>query len=398
MDLGHLTPEELEELAKTALSSNKPLNFGVRMTLHRNVFIVNAEMDTLYQPFILGALSDALLCGIFLMQCGAYIGSRNQDGRLIKALVGFVTTMNLWGTAFAWIWIWDLFVNNFGLYRSFFSTTYLSWFFVINSGTVMGVQAFFGFRAWRLMKSNRVLAAVMVLLAVAACAGGMGAKIIFMRYDSVAYANRLKIPAYICLSCTLVVDLLITGIILQYLMRNRTVNKRTNHLMSQLARVTFESQLPPTLIAIALFCVYTIRNDSFVSVPLVLTQCKLYGISLLHTLNVRESLNGPVEGRSTPEGCAITSGALQQFDLERLTFANPALTTVIGNLPGHTRNGKPIFQELTPSQEHGAKLWHHDIDDEGSRSILTGNQMDDHVTQSKATLIAVNMTIAKASS
>lgn len=42
-------------------------------------------------------------------------------------------------------------------------------------------------------------------------------------------------------------------------MRQRTVSRRTNHLLSRLTRVTFESQLPPTLIAIVLLFIYTIR-------------------------------------------------------------------------------------------------------------------------------------------
>ncbi|CAE6391144.1 unnamed protein product [Rhizoctonia solani] len=332
MDIDHSAPEELEELAKVVLSANKPLNLG---------------------PFILGALFDALLCGVFLMQCGAYIGSKNKDGLITKALVAFVVAMNLWGTTLSWVWIWDLFVYNFGTY---------------------------------VMNSNRALAAGMLVLSIAACAGGIGSKIIFMHYDSVAYANKIKITGYICISCTLVLDLLITGIILQYLMRKRTVNKRTNHLMSRLAKVTFESQLPPTLVAVALFCVYTAKNDSFFNVPLILMQFKIYGISLLHTLNVRESLNESDQRSSiTPEGCAITSGALQQFDLESFTFAKPGLTTVIDSLPGHARNGKS-FSQLEPGHEHRTKGWQPDTDDEGSRSILTDDRADDHEIRSKNAL------------
>ncbi|KAJ1303324.1 hypothetical protein OPQ81_011520 [Rhizoctonia solani] len=287
------------------------------------------------------------------------------------------------------MWMWYLFVNNFGTYRSFFSITYLSWYFVINAATVIAVQAFFGFRAWKLTNSSRILVVVMVILAVAACAGGIVAKVIFVHYNNVVYANKIRIPGYICIFCTLAVDLLITGIILQCLIRKRTINKNTNRLLSQLTKVTFESQLPPTLLAIALFCVYTVRNDSFVNIPLVMMQCKVYGISLLHTLNVRESLNGQAEGTGiTPEGCAITSGALQQFDLERLTFTRPGLTAVIDNLPGHTRNDKhTAFQEIIPNQIHGTKLWRAEVDDGGSRSILTDDRVEDHDARFKATLV-----------
>ncbi|CAE6482278.1 unnamed protein product [Rhizoctonia solani] len=365
MDSNHSTPEELEELARTLLSTNKPITCG---------------------PFILGALFDTLLCGILLMQCGSYIGSKNKDVLLIKALVAFVIAMNLWGTTLSWVWIWDLFVYNFGTYHSFFSVKYMSWFFVINSITVMAVQSFYGFRAWKVMKSNRLFAALMIILGLAACAGGIGSKVIFAHYDNIVYASKLKITAYICLSCTLAVDLLITGTILQYLMCNRTINQRTNHLMSRLVKITFESQLPPTLVAVALFCVYTTKNDSFFNIPLILMQCKIYGISLLHTLNVRESLAESNRGADvTPEGCAITSGALQQFDLESLTFAKPGLTTVIDRLPVHHRDTK-LFPQAEPGHEQGAKRWQPDTDDEGSRSILTDDRMDDHEVQSKSVL------------
>lgn len=48
-------------------------------------------------------------------------------------------------------------------------------------------------------------------------------------------------------------------IVLQYLTFNRTGNQSTNNMMARLARVTFSSQLPPTLIAIALAIEYSIK-------------------------------------------------------------------------------------------------------------------------------------------
>ncbi|KAF8685453.1 hypothetical protein RHS04_00682 [Rhizoctonia solani] len=204
----------------------------------------------------------------------------------------------------------------------------------------MAVQSFYGFRAWKVMKSNRLFAALMIILGLAACAGGIGSKVIFAHYDNIVYAMK----------------------------------------------ITFESQLPPTLVAVALFCVYTTKNDSFFNIPLILMQCKIYGISLLHTLNVRESLAESNRGADvTPEGCAITSGALQQFDLESLTFAKPGLTTVIDRLPVHHRDTK-LFPQAEPGHEQGAKRWQPDTDDEGSRSILTDDRMDDHEVQSKSVL------------
>jgi uncharacterized membrane protein YczE len=99
MDPSRPTSEELEELARMALSTNKALNLGVSVIIYVSI-AVDTSKYSFHQPFVLGALFDALLCGIFLVQCGAYISSRNKDGLLIKALVAFVVAMNLYGLAF----------------------------------------------------------------------------------------------------------------------------------------------------------------------------------------------------------------------------------------------------------------------------------------------------------
>jgi hypothetical protein len=95
-----------------------------------------------------------------------------------------------------------------------------------------------------------------------------------------------------------------SGPVLGYLWKNRAGNQPTDDLLGRLIRVTFSSQLPPTLIAIALAIEYSIKvrltraggatcsltsykkYDSFIAIPFICVQGKVYGISLLHTLNV----------------------------------------------------------------------------------------------------------------
>lgn len=310
MDIENLTPEQLEQVATLAFGSNKPLHFG---------------------PIILGAVIDSLLCGVIFMQCGTYVSSTNKDRPIIKALVAYVVTMNIWSTAFAWAWIWELFVDNFGLYRALFSIKYIPWFSFINACTVVAVQAFFGWRAWKLMDCNQVLGIIILMLILLACGAGVAIKVRYTWYDSTIYAFKMRVPTYICLSCTVIVDIMITGIILNYFVHQRTINKRTNHLLSRLTRVTFESQLPPTLMAIGLFVAYSAKNDSLVSVPFIWGQPKMYGISLLHTLNVRRSLQVSEQGvEMTAEGCTATSGAVPRFHNVRLVHDSLSLSTTMG--------------------------------------------------------------------
>ncbi|KAH7336987.1 hypothetical protein B0J17DRAFT_450048 [Rhizoctonia solani] len=243
-------------------------------------------MGLVNQPFLVATFVDTLFCGILLMQCGSYVSLGRNDPKLFKWMVAYVLLLNVASTVFTWAWIYDLFVYNFGSYGLFLSIKYLSWFYVLDSMMVIVVQGFFGLRAWKLTGKSWIVGILLVSLMLGAFGGGVGIKVLFTRLGSTLYAKDVRIPAYICLFCTVAADITITAIILHYLTRNHTGIQNTDHMLARLARVTFSSQLPPTLIAIALAIEYSIKYDSFIAIPFICVQGKVYGISLLHTLNV----------------------------------------------------------------------------------------------------------------
>ncbi|KAF8592906.1 hypothetical protein BDV93DRAFT_335138, partial [Ceratobasidium sp. AG-I] len=267
--MGAPTLAELDAIAAPILSANKSLNLG---------------------PFIIAMGLDAVLGGILIMQCGAYRSLGQFDPSWVKIMVLYVLLMNVAITCFTWAWIYDLFVFNFGSYGLFLSVKYLSWFYVLDSATVIVVQGFFAVRAWRLVNNSLPVLIVIGVFALTAFGGGLAVKIMFTQFGSVLHAGDVKVPAYIWLFSTVIADLTITVIILYFLIKRRTGWQNTNDLLSRLVRITFESQLPPTLIAIGLATEYSIKYDSFVAIPFICVQAKFYGISLLHTLNARINL------------------------------------------------------------------------------------------------------------
>ncbi|KAF8606777.1 hypothetical protein BDV93DRAFT_326616 [Ceratobasidium sp. AG-I] len=256
--------DELNKIGEPLLSANKSLNLG---------------------PFVVGMILDTLLCGVLLMQCGAYATLGKNDRLYMKIVVAYVVGMNVVITVYTWAWIYDLFVNNFGNYGLFLSLKYLSQYYVLDSMTVIVVQAFFAERAWRLVKRNYFVLVIIGIFILTAFASGITIKIMFSKLPSTLHAGDVKIPAYIWLFGTVAADLIITVIIIVSLMRNRTGCRETDDFIGKLWRVTFESQLPPTLIAIGLAVEYTIQYSSFIAIPFICVQAKFYGISLLHTLN-----------------------------------------------------------------------------------------------------------------
>ncbi|KAF8748742.1 hypothetical protein RHS01_10598 [Rhizoctonia solani] len=166
-------------------------------------------------------------------------------------MVLYVLLMNVAITMYTWAWIYDLFVFNFG--------TYLSWFYVLDSATVIVVQGFFAIRAWRLVNKNYLVLLVIGAFALTAFGGGIAVKVMFTGFGSTLRAGDVKIPAYIWLFCTVIADLTITVI------SEPPPDgwSGTDNILSKLTRMTFESQLPPTLIAIGLAVEYTIKSRKF---------------------------------------------------------------------------------------------------------------------------------------
>ncbi|KAJ1307985.1 hypothetical protein OPQ81_002059 [Rhizoctonia solani] len=259
--------DALEQYAKERLSANKPLYIG---------------------PFLSAGILDALFCGFLLMQGGKYALSRRKDPLLFKLGATYVILMNLAGSTLTWVWVYDLFVNHFGTYYLFQSSKYISWFFIFNSTTVVVVQVYFGWRAWILAGRNMSVAVIIGTMIVCALGGGIGMKVVCSQIGSVWDPKAIRIPTYICASCTICADCTITGIILFFLLSNRSgCTSRLTRVIDRTIRITFESQLPPTVSAITVSLVYLFNEDGFIYIPILVIKLKLYAISFLHTLNSR---------------------------------------------------------------------------------------------------------------
>ncbi|CCO34764.1 hypothetical protein BN14_08872 [Rhizoctonia solani AG-1 IB] len=180
-------------------------------------------------------------------------------------------------------------------------------------------------------KSYPVLFTIGVF-ALTAFAGGIAVKVMFTGFGSTLRAGDVKVPAYIWLFCTVIADLTITVIILYFIIKSRTGWSGTDNILSNLARMTFESQLPPTLIAIGLAVEYTIKYDSFIAIPFICVQAKFYGISLVHTLNGRVNLKrgntSSAENSSAQQGSRVSKSNQKSISPYYLNSSRKENTTI----------------------------------------------------------------------
>ncbi|ELU38258.1 hypothetical protein AG1IA_07719 [Rhizoctonia solani AG-1 IA] len=225
---------DLDQIGAQVLSSDKSFHLG---------------------PFLVATFVDTLFCGILLMQYGAYVSLGKNDTRLLKWMVVYVLTLNIASTILTWTWIYDLFLiqpfDNM-MVTDEIRTAVLVLRARFHDGdcrtSIFWAESMEG-RSW-------IVGILLVSLMLGALGGGIGIKALFTQLGSTLFAKDVRIPAYICLFCTVAADITITAISKS---GHAEGVQMTDHMLARLARVTFSSQLPPTLIAIALAIEYTIK-------------------------------------------------------------------------------------------------------------------------------------------
>ncbi len=126
--------------------------------------------------------------------------------------------------------------------------------------------------------------------------GGVGVAVcgFINRYITTNY----KIFVWFWIGGCFIADLIITSIVLWGLTRSRSPWEQTDILVKRLIRVACESQLPPTICALALLIDWCVQQDSFYGVFFEMIQGKVYVVGMIYVLNQRFFLRRELDGEN----------------------------------------------------------------------------------------------------
>ncbi|OCF42910.1 hypothetical protein I317_03261 [Kwoniella heveanensis CBS 569] len=223
-------------------------------------------------------------------------------------------------------------VKGFGTdYAAFNTIDYIAWFAIWDVATVSVAQLFFTERAYRLNGNKIVIPMTIGALILASCSGTIAIRVIASRIsaqnDSViikllkaskeakpflylwvsrdcqqtltssrffAAETDATLAAALAfthkLSAGLATDLILLGLIMLGLRRSRTGWTHTDHLIQRLVRVSVESQLPGTLVALAYMIQFGINPNHSMTYFFSIVQPKVYAVSFMAALNARLSM------------------------------------------------------------------------------------------------------------
>ncbi|WOO83493.1 uncharacterized protein LOC62_05G007014 [Vanrija pseudolonga] len=264
---------------------------------------------------------DTFLCGVFTVQLTQYWEWQSKDRlwtRLVVIttafLAYFITGFIMWNSSYD-------FVAHYGLYAQFFKGSVISWYGFFNAITCVTTQGFFAHRAFHLTnRSYFVLGLVWVLILTT-----LGATLAIKVLESVGHSlssTEVKIPVIIYMASTVCADFILTVTILYCLLQSKTGWDYTDKVIMRLVRMTVESQLPPTILAVVTLSIFSRYPDSALSVMLQVIQSKFYCIGLMYSLNTRIRFTPQTMESATGQVFTLNSRPLAtiQVDVETETY------------------------------------------------------------------------------
>ncbi|OCF44985.1 hypothetical protein I317_01036 [Kwoniella heveanensis CBS 569] len=279
------TDLELEATARAFYQTNQGLAFG---------------------PYLLGYAADGFAYGLLLMQILQWFTlSWATERTTIRILVWYILIFGTVQTALSSRWLFNLFAYGFDVYRNFFNFKWSSSFLLMTGCMQTPVAVFFAHRAyifankarWVLLTTIPLLFISLVSVIVVKATAPMMSTFLF---DPEYMAARVSI--YVWLGTATLANIIITITIAWALLSPRTAVhafSENDGLSKKMIIIGLESLFAPTIFSAA-FLVAFLAGPEFHVSAFFMCSPKVYGVSLLGSLNARHYLHRDLAPRSDP--------------------------------------------------------------------------------------------------
>ncbi|KZT66297.1 hypothetical protein DAEQUDRAFT_695816 [Daedalea quercina L-15889] len=254
--------------------------------------------ETTEGPALVGVFLNLTLFGIMISQAVFYFTNYSKDPRWIKAYVAFLVTADTLNAFFICAWIYRVLINNFGDKAALGIGDWLFETEQAFTGIVsFQVQMFYAWRIWKLI-GNRFLVGLVAITATVGGLSGIGTAVaIGMRPDFLGFIH-LKSIIILWLLGEGISDIIITVTLTWYLRRHLGGYSKTDGLVTRVMHLIVSNGLLTATFAIGDLICYFATDESWhliFNFPL----CKLYGNSVMSTLNARAIFMAPSNGPSS---------------------------------------------------------------------------------------------------
>jgi len=288
--------------------------------------------ETTEGPALIGTFLNLTLYGVMISQSVFYYTNYSKDPKWIKAYVAFLVIADTLNAVFICAWIYRVLINNFGDEAALGIGDWLFETEQAFTGIVsFQVQMFYAWRIWKLI-GNRWVVGIVVFTATIGGLSGIGTAVaIGMRPEFLGFIHLKSI-----IICWLlgegISDIIITICLTWYLHKHLGGYSKTDGIVTKVMHLIVSNGALTATFAIGdLICYFA--TDKAYHLIFNFPLCKLYGNSVMSTLNARAifmtTSNGPTSAyQSDPPIRFNQSG-------------RPDITGILATSVDKTRGGNP---------------------------------------------------------
>ncbi|KAJ7088796.1 hypothetical protein B0H15DRAFT_949427 [Mycena belliarum] len=262
--------------------------------------------DNTLGALLVGFAASSVVYGVLLTQAWTYFGRYNSDSTAYKLLVVLIILLESVDQAFVGHFVYYYTVTQSGNPLALVTGS-MTWSVIIQQvvGSVVGtiVKCCFATRVYRFSERNIFVAGLIIILSL----GELGVACVFT-YKALGLRNvpevfHLRTLATTALGLGAFTDLLTAASLFFFLRRLRTGYSTTDSLVRRLVRDAINTGFVTTAASAATVLLFNLMPTNLLFVATYFLLAKLYGISLLATLNTRRA----VRGRGTDQEAEMSS-------------------------------------------------------------------------------------------
>lgn len=241
-------------------------------------------------PLLIESCFAILLLGVLLSQAYVYAVNYRKDPLWIKVVVYMICFIETLGSAFSLDTMWSYFIVEF---TDFLTVAHIVWsaggILIIDMVVVALVQGFYIYRIWQLSR-NYVVTGIISFLLFSRFAIGLSTSAFLITIPTVVEFNTREAVRFTLntgLTLAVVVDILITGVLIFYLLKHGAHLRSTRHIVHGLMIYAVNTGALTIIFSLATLLSFNFVHYSFMFAGFVLIETKVYANSLLAMLNAR---------------------------------------------------------------------------------------------------------------
>ncbi|KAJ7811074.1 hypothetical protein B0H14DRAFT_1476010 [Mycena olivaceomarginata] len=247
------------------------------------------SLDTVTGALLVGTWVNSLLYTVEIIQVARYYRNFKSDGWMLKLFVGITCAVDALGMIGNYACVY-LYTVTHGFDPSYLTNQY--WpvpLFAFTTGiTAALVQLFLVVRYWRLTK-NVLVVLILSFFVIASLGGAFSAGVTLILFPAFTERAKIKVPGLIFLVSEAVSDLSISGALIWQFRKAKTAFQDTRSILDRLVTQTMQTGAAGATIAAAAAVAYLLNNESNVPVGIAYCLGRVYILTMLANLNIRQS-------------------------------------------------------------------------------------------------------------